>query len=200
MATEIDYANTVIYKIVCLDEDVKDLYIGSTCDFANRRSKHKSACNNPNDKAYNLKVYSFIRMNGGWQNWNMLIVEHFPCDNKVQKLERERYWIERLGGTLNCQLPNRSDKESSANYRKNNSDKRKEYATDYRKTNSEKINKKHICCCGGCYTNANKARHLQAIQHNKWYRTTNEYRYQKIMQVHDQIISYTQHNQYRDAV
>ena len=37
----INYSNTIIYKIVCNDLNVKELYIGSTTDFYNRKSNHK---------------------------------------------------------------------------------------------------------------------------------------------------------------
>jgi hypothetical protein len=35
--TTIDYSKTVIYKIVCNDLDVKDIYIGSTTEFTKRK-------------------------------------------------------------------------------------------------------------------------------------------------------------------
>ena len=38
----INYSNTIIYKIVCNDLNIKDLYRGSTTDFHNRKSNHKS--------------------------------------------------------------------------------------------------------------------------------------------------------------
>ena len=46
----INYSNTIIYKIVCIDLNIKDLYIGSTTDSYNRKSNHKSKCNLENNK------------------------------------------------------------------------------------------------------------------------------------------------------
>ena len=56
---DIDYSNTIIYKIVCKDINNKDC-------FTKRKYRHKYCCNNPSDKGYNLYVYKFIRENGGW--------------------------------------------------------------------------------------------------------------------------------------
>ena len=44
-----------IYKISCLNENIKQIYIGQTNNFNNRKSKHKSSCCNSNDKRYNYK-------------------------------------------------------------------------------------------------------------------------------------------------
>jgi len=39
----INYTNTIIYKIVCNDLNITDLYVGSTTDFTNRKYNHKSS-------------------------------------------------------------------------------------------------------------------------------------------------------------
>ena len=43
---EINYQNTIIYKIVCNDLNVKDVYVGNTTDFTKRKWSHKSDCYN----------------------------------------------------------------------------------------------------------------------------------------------------------
>ena len=80
----IDYQKAKIYRICCKDVDVTDCHVGSTTNMTRRKYKHKSVCNNENGKMYNLNVYRFIRENGGWQNWDMIVVEDFPCDSKDQ--------------------------------------------------------------------------------------------------------------------
>ena len=62
--------NYIFYKICCEDNDY--VYVGSTCNFNNRRRHHRQRCNNENDKEYHLKVYKTIRENGGWENWKMI--------------------------------------------------------------------------------------------------------------------------------
>jgi predicted GIY-YIG superfamily endonuclease len=40
----IDYANTLIYKIVCNDLNVTECYVGHTTDFTRRKSNHRYRC------------------------------------------------------------------------------------------------------------------------------------------------------------
>jgi len=149
----IDYSKTLIYKIVCNDLNVKDLYVGSTTDFRKRKTRHKSDCNNQNSKEYKFNVYQFIRDNGGFDNWTMVLVEKYPCETSLEKLKRERYWYETLGATLNKQVPSQTQQE---------------YAKQYYVENKEIINQKHNCECGGNYTQVNKQRHLKSKKHQKY--------------------------------
>ena len=98
---EIDYSKTVIYKIVCNDLNVKDVYVGHTTDFTKRKAQHKINCNNPDTKIYNLKVYQIIRDNEGWYNWSMIEIEKYPCLVNNEARARERYWYELLNGYQN---------------------------------------------------------------------------------------------------
>ena len=41
---EINYLNTIIYKFVCNDLNIKDTYVGHTTDFIKRKATHKSHC------------------------------------------------------------------------------------------------------------------------------------------------------------
>jgi hypothetical protein len=129
-----DYSKNLIYKIVSNDLDVKDLYVGHTTNFKQRKAKHKSDCNNESSEKYNYKIYQFIRNNGGWSNWSMVLIENYPCDNELEAIARERYWYELLNGNLNSNYPNRSVKE----YYNDNKDKRKEQMKQYDKNNKDK--------------------------------------------------------------
>ena len=76
----IDYSNTVIYKLVNKEDyDNANVYIGSTANFTQRKYCHKSRCNNEKDKAYDSKIYQNIRNDGGWDEWNMIEIEKYPC-------------------------------------------------------------------------------------------------------------------------
>ena len=37
---DIDYSNTIIYKITCKDENVTDVYVGHTINFVQRKHAH----------------------------------------------------------------------------------------------------------------------------------------------------------------
>ena len=70
----INYDKTHFYKIVCKDLDIKDCYVGHTTDFTTRKYDHKQRCSNPNNGGYNLPVYRFMRENGGWENFEMILI------------------------------------------------------------------------------------------------------------------------------
>ena len=101
----IDYVKTIIYKICCKEETIKECYVGHTTNFKQRKIEHKYACCNENSKSYNSKVYSFIRDNGGFDNWQFIEIEKFPCNSKVEAHMRENYWYFNLDATLNTIAP-----------------------------------------------------------------------------------------------
>jgi hypothetical protein len=129
------YANTIIYKIVCNDENITDVYVGHTINFQRRKRQHKSHCNTLTSNHYNLKVYEKIRAKGGWSRWNMTVIEEFPCDNKKEAAIRERYYFEELNANLNTCIPNQSQKE----YDEINKTKIKLYQKEYQEKNKTKI-------------------------------------------------------------
>ena len=89
---EQDFSNSVIYNIVCNDTKIKEIYVGSTANIIQREDMHKEACDDVENKNNHLRVYEFIRENGGWSNWKMVIIEKFPCENRDMLREREQYW------------------------------------------------------------------------------------------------------------
>ena len=135
----IDYSKTVIYKIVCNDVDVKDLYVGSTTNFTRRKWEHKSSSNNPNDRRHHLKIYKIINANGGWENWSMIEIDKYPCKDGNEARSKERYWLEQLKASMNTEVPSRSRKERY----ENNKEHILEYSKEYYRNNKEEINKKH---------------------------------------------------------
>ena len=56
---EIDYSNTIFYKIFCKDTTIKELYVGLTTNFVQRRHAHKQSCKN--EKAQNQKTNYFLQ-------------------------------------------------------------------------------------------------------------------------------------------
>lgn len=117
--TDIDYANTIIYKIACNDETITDVYVGHTTNFVKRKYQHKKCCSG-NSFGYG-KLYDFINKNGGWENWSMIELEVYPCSDRQQALYRERYWIDKEKSTLNTTKP------CSLQENENNNKTREEY-------------------------------------------------------------------------
>jgi predicted GIY-YIG superfamily endonuclease len=91
-----------IYKISSIDPKIIDCYVGSTSNFIKRRQQHKNKVVNGYNKYAEILdtrlVYTFIRANGGWNNWHMIEIE--KCD-KNELLKREQYWIDILKPSLN---------------------------------------------------------------------------------------------------
>ena len=146
----IDFSKTIIYKIVCNDLNITDIYVGHTTDFRERKYTHKSNTINPTRNRYNCKIYQTIRNNGGWDNWLMVQIENYPCNNNQEAVSRERYWFEVLNAKLNTNVPNRTDKEyyqtnkeqikeQHKQYTDANKDKISEYQKEYQKTNKEQL-------------------------------------------------------------
>lgn len=133
--TPVGYGDAVIYKIVCRDLGIRDCYIGSTTCLRRRRCSHKHDCNHPEAKQYNYPLYRFIREHGGWEQWDAILVEPFPCSNGEELHARERYWIETLGATLNSQLPSRT----RAEWQRANPEKTAEYGRKYRQSHPEQM-------------------------------------------------------------
>ena len=110
-----DYSKTIIYKICCNDTSIKDIYVGSTCNFTQRKWLHKTHCvnkTNRQDKHTRNRLYNFIRENGGWDNWSMIELERYTeCKDKREKEKYEREWYDKLEPTLNSQLPFYTRKE-----------------------------------------------------------------------------------------
>ena len=164
----IDYSKTIIYKIICNDLLITECYVGHTTNIKNRITDHKNKINNVKNPKHHLKVYEFIRNNGGLDNWTFIELEKFPCENRNQAEERERYWYDELKPILNSQRPKITKEESiilhnektkewgenNIEYRKEykkqyqplyyqkNKDKLLEYAKEYRNKNKEQIKQK----------------------------------------------------------
>ena len=158
-----------IYKIVCKDESITDIYVGSTINVKRRRSAHRRACRNINNRGYNSKVYKYIRTHGGWDNWELVVIEQIKYKTKADKLLAERTNMEAIGATLNVEVPGRSTKEYSAAYNAANREKINKQSREYAKINRERIRKrdseKITCQCGIIHNRSSKARHLRSAKH-----------------------------------
>ena len=133
----VDYSNACIYKLVCKDVSITDIYIGSTRNLMDRIRTHKNACINKNIKGYNYKVYKYIRENGGWENWKMVkICDVKPCMDRYDLHKAEGSYQRKLKSTLNEKISGRSKKE----WKEDNKDKMKLWNKQYGEKNRDKAN------------------------------------------------------------
>ena len=155
-----DYSKCFIYKLCCKDATIENIYIGSTTHVNKRKCDHKKRCLNPNDKEYNSYKYQFIRDNGGWDNWQLIVLEQFSCESKMQKEKIERSYVETLKPTLNRTIP--------ANYQTGDVYNAQEYNQKYKKANKDKICKPYTCECGRTIQYSVKARHFRSKVHQDY--------------------------------
>jgi hypothetical protein len=178
--------NAIIYKISCKDELIKDCYIGSSFNFDHRYKQHKSDCNNENSKDHNLKIYQFIRNNGGWDNFKFEILLSFDCENTKQKVLKEQYFIDVYKASLNSCKAIRTEEEKkdydkeyyennkaklleqNKKYYENNKEKNKDKIKKYQENHKAKLTEKFNCDCGGKYQFQHKSRHNKSKRHQKF--------------------------------
>ena len=149
-----DFSKCKIYKLVCKDLLIKECYVGHTCNWIHRKSEHKRSIINESRIEYFSNKSIFIRDNGGWNNWDMVLIEEYPCETRLEAHQRERYWMETLKASLNMTVPSRLEKEQKQiyyqqnkehilqqckEYVENNKQTRLQYQKEYREKNKDKI-------------------------------------------------------------
>jgi hypothetical protein len=141
-----NYSKSKIYKLTSSNSN--DIYIGSTIQKLSIRKAHHISVY----KGYLLNkghyVTSFkIIENGG--DIDICLLEEYPCNNKEQLHQRERFYIEK-NNCVNKVIPTRTNKEyyvvnnkkikeDVSRYRELNKDKKKEADKIYRELNKDKI-------------------------------------------------------------
>ena len=184
----IDYQKAKIYKIV--DNTTDNIYVGSTCEptLARRLAKHVASYKSHLNETYHY-VSSFEIIKNG--DYDIILIENFPCNTKDELFARERYWTNELICVNKCrnqglqlELGQKEYKKEyyqenkmniiikSKKYYEDNLDKITEYHKMYRENNKDKIqmklNKKYNCFCNGKYTHANKNKHFLSKKHQEY--------------------------------
>jgi len=140
----VNYNQGKIYKII--DNTNGDIYVGSTCEptLAKRLAKHVETYKSYiNGKSGYMSSYKIIQNS----NYDIVLIELYPCESRDILHSRERYYIETLK-CVNLVVPTRTHKEWAQEnkehlkeklkeYAKNNIDKIKAYQSEYREENKE---------------------------------------------------------------
>ena len=177
----------IMYRITAGDYT----YIGSTKDFKQRKTQHKSVCNNENHHGYILKIYQMIRESGGWDNCEMVPIEEYECENGTQARMREEHWRREYNANMNSIRAHRTEEErieqkkecnkewGKKHYEENketidakhrehyhaNIEKQRERCKAYHEANKEKEQAKQTCECGGKYTHMHIRTHERTKKH-----------------------------------
>jgi hypothetical protein len=128
----IRYSNGKIYRLV---NDVDDeFYVGSTCMTLSKRfyGHKRKAKIVPNRKVY--QHFNTI----GWDKVKIILIEQYPCNDKLQLTRREREIIEQLKPSLNVCIPTRTNQE----YRVDNREHIRKINQDYHQANKEVRNER----------------------------------------------------------
>jgi len=129
--------NGIIYKLICKDKKINQIYIGSTINLINRISLHKRDC-----LTKNTKLYKCIRNNGGFKNWEFKKIANIVSENNKDIRKLERFYFEHYKPVLNKNYPIRSRAE-------------------YRQV------KYYCNCCNREYPRNNKSHHEKTKKHIK---------------------------------
>jgi hypothetical protein len=189
-----NYQDAKIYKIISYEND--DVYIGSTTEptLARRLSGHvRNYRKYLNGKYHYITSFKVIETG----NYDIQLIEPYPCNSKMELHAREGYWIKQMacvnrrveGRTIQeyrednreaikeyLQVYNSKNKKEIAETRKIYREKNKEaiaqQVKSYHERNKEKLamirNEKHECICGGKFTIANKAIHMKSNKHQSY--------------------------------
>lgn len=139
-----NYADAKIYKLVCLNTGL--IYVGSTCQpLCKRLAGHKACSNHTRSK-------QIIANN----NYIILLIENYPCDN-VEQLNKREYEIIESTTCVNRKLLTEDErKEYQKNWRTEHSYYHKEWCEanpTYKKTWAQN----HKKALGKAFENYEKA-------------------------------------------
>ena len=143
-----------IYQLKCKDTTILDTYIGKCKCLAKRINCHKHY-SNPNSKLSHLKVYQVINNNGGYVNWDIIVLEEFEWEEELSR-QKERYYYDLYKPSLNIKIPNTTPKETRYAY--SQTPKCKQTRHIYK---VEKIN----CLCGMVLSRGSMSEHLKRSRH-----------------------------------
>jgi hypothetical protein len=152
----VNYQNGKIYRLVGGGLE----YYGSTCsDLRHRLWNHKNICNIKNKK------YSSYKLFETGDKVEIVLVEYFPCENKMELTARERWYIEN-NECVNKSLPNMTRKETTKRYYDSIKDtKRKEWYDNNKDKIKEKKSEIIKCECGAEICKGEISRHKKTKKH-----------------------------------
>ncbi len=140
------YQKGKIYKII---NDVNDdIYIGSSCiSLAKRKYYHKYDMK----KSHKVALYSYLgELNLTLDDCRIILVEEYSCDNKMELIKREQYWIDELKPKYNkirayrpIEFRKKYQNESNRKYYNSHKKKIREYRKKYRETHKDYLKKKY---------------------------------------------------------
>jgi len=90
---KINYAEMIFYKIYCLSPNITKVFVGHTTNVNQR--KHTLKKQTQSD-TYCSDMIEFIKNSGGWDNWNLQMLEKYECKSHIDIVLREIYHTDLL--------------------------------------------------------------------------------------------------------
>jgi len=181
------YHYSYIYKIVCLDPNIDDFYIGSTISLSNRCNSHmRNSVNKKQKKIYDCKLYTFIRDSGGYENWEMQVIKLYKCETRKELHKEEQKYIDELKPSLNTDNPYKTEEEKkkqvkkyyednkeiitakAKKHRDENQEKIQEMKKKWYEENKERMKEKIECECGSVIRKSDKPTHNRTKKHQAY--------------------------------
>jgi hypothetical protein len=175
-----NYQDGKIYKLVNTESTLT--YIGSTTQtLAQRKAKHHSEYKRWNNGKAKY-VTSFKVFDDDEFGCQIILLEAFPCNSKMELEKRERYYIESIY-CINKNRPTRTDKEYYNDNKDSIRENQKEYYEEYKNKICEnqkeyyednkikileKMKIRHNCICGSAYNHGDKSKHMKTLKHQKY--------------------------------
>ena len=155
-----DYKDGKIYKIVCNNTGLT--YYGSTCEkrLSRRLVKHRSNYSDYLKDPKNNFCTSFKVLEG--DNYNIVLVENYPCESNELLKRRERFYIEN-NECVNRNIPTRTYKE----YFQDNKERLAVLKKEYRQRNKDILKLKYKNYCKINKIKIKKRREKYLIDYNQ---------------------------------
>lgn len=158
---KIDYSKGKIYKLICNTTGLT--YYGHTTKeyLSQRLDSHRNDCRRwLNGKKNYVTAFKIIKNN----NYDIILVELYPCGSINELKSRERYYIEN-NECVNKYIPLRTDQE----YRNDNKEKQKAQNIIWYQKNKEAIcnkgKEKVECICGKTLSKNTMYNHKKSKAH-----------------------------------
>jgi group I intron endonuclease len=174
------YSKGKIYRLIN-DIDPNEIYIGSTClDLSKRLFNHRAYAR------LNKKSKIYQRMKDvGIDHFKIVLVEEYPCENKMQLVQREQYYIDLLKPNLNSRWAYATDEQKKdrkndhqKNHYQNNRDAKLASNRNYRLANirliSANASEKVTCECGAIIRKDGLSRHRNTQPHLQYMKSKEE--------------------------
>ena len=158
----VNYQLGKIYKIEC--NITGEVYVGSTCEplLARRLAGHVSNYKRYlNGKGNYVTSFKILENN----DYDIVLIEKYPCNDKDELLVRERYWTKQIECINKLKNQGLFNELGETEYNKQYN---KKYYEEHYEANKDRYNQKHTCECGGCYSFTHKSRHMKTAKHMKY--------------------------------